>query len=360
MPNHRFFGLALVALFSSGCFIGISGPKSPSLLPPQLPIVKPATPTPPPPPWEIGELSVGANVLAVRMLSAEVACGVGEGGVMVTTVDGGRTWSDLPHTPAIKDDLQDVVFLDPRWWWAIGDKAAYVTKDAGATWTTVDVFKGEAPTIKHSEAGPAVVALAFRDYEHGAVAGHGRVYLTNDSGATWTPVEPVASLAAYLNVQPIGQAYTVTHAEGFGRVDGSGIAYTPAQAVATTPAGLPVTFRTLRFAGPLVGYAVAEVLIARGTAHCQLLKTVDGGLTWVVVANRYNDDPLMDAARSIDVVDERHVYIVTSYTVLGSSDGGATFTSLQSRVHHPWGLDMWDDATGLLFGQGAVFRRVIP
>ncbi len=58
---------------------------------------------------------------------------VGSGGVIIATVDGGRTWR--PQASGVGDDLFDVKFFDAREGWAVGSGGTMLhTTDGGRTW----------------------------------------------------------------------------------------------------------------------------------------------------------------------------------------------------------------------------------
>lgn len=70
---------------------------------------------------------------AVCFVGPEAGWAVGAGGVIIATLDGGRTWR--PQTSGVGDDLWDVKFFDAREGWAVGTGGAMLhTTDGGRTW----------------------------------------------------------------------------------------------------------------------------------------------------------------------------------------------------------------------------------
>lgn len=70
---------------------------------------------------------------AVSFADARRGWAVGARGVVLATIDGGRTWR--AQSSGTESDLFDVKFFDEREGWAVGaDGAAIRTSDGGATW----------------------------------------------------------------------------------------------------------------------------------------------------------------------------------------------------------------------------------
>ncbi|MCZ6574991.1 MAG: YCF48-related protein [Gammaproteobacteria bacterium] len=75
-----------------------------------------------------------STLQAVHFVDAERGWAVGDGGTVLATTDGGRTWSvrDAGTTAA----LWSVDFVDAERGWAVGDGGTVLaTTDGGRTWT---------------------------------------------------------------------------------------------------------------------------------------------------------------------------------------------------------------------------------
>ena len=142
---------------------------------------------------------------------------VGEGGVILHTLDGGAQWEAQVSKTEVK--LSAVDFFDARTGWAVGEKGTILsTRDGGLTWSReqsgtgehlndiafVDAFNlwvvGEKGTILHSSDGgfkwvprkfdegikQKLTAVDFGDESNGMIVGkEGTLLKTTDGGATW-------------------------------------------------------------------------------------------------------------------------------------------------------------------------------
>ena len=180
-----------------------------------------------PVPAEVGRLTHASFVDAAHGW----AVGVATSGqpVLITTADGGATWSSQPLPAGIRE-LRDVAFLDRQRGWAVGalpiplpvepgnDDPGVVltTSDGGTTWTqqattvgslwsvqAIDpdtlfagggyglfsTHDGGATWAKQPFALPALDAISFTDANHGWVT-HSQfstICRTDDGGRTWAP-----------------------------------------------------------------------------------------------------------------------------------------------------------------------------
>ena len=85
----------------------------------------------------------GPRVNAVSFVDARRGWAVGAGGLVLATLDGGRTWQ--ARESGVAADLHDVKFFDEREGWAVGGEGAILhTTDGGATW------RAEPPITPHT------------------------------------------------------------------------------------------------------------------------------------------------------------------------------------------------------------------
>jgi photosystem II stability/assembly factor-like uncharacterized protein len=117
---------------------------------------------------------------------------VGERGHILVSDDAGRSWQQRP-VPT-RATLTSVFFADERFGWAAGHDAVILrTMDGGESWTQVyEDLEGERP----------ILDLWFMDARFGyAVGAYGLFLVTTDGGETWeerafAAVPPVASAVA--------------------------------------------------------------------------------------------------------------------------------------------------------------------
>jgi photosystem II stability/assembly factor-like uncharacterized protein len=138
---------------------------------------------------------------------------VGEFGTIMTTADGGTTWTQQ-HSP-VESTLFGVHFPDPQHGWAVGIDATILrTEDGGATWTPQT-----SPVPQRS------FYDVYVEGQHGWIVGDsGTVLRSRDGGASWqlepTPIRLAAKWIRSVWLTPGGKGLAVG-AEGLVfRVDG--------------------------------------------------------------------------------------------------------------------------------------------
>jgi photosystem II stability/assembly factor-like uncharacterized protein len=111
---------------------------------------------------------------------------VGNSRTVLRTVDGGAKWREVSRlsSEALTPDRDPVVsFIDAEHGWAATVDGLLATTDGGRTWQKVP----NAPTG----------GVSFADARHGCAGMFGTpAEMTNDSGATWLPVNAAAGLVA--------------------------------------------------------------------------------------------------------------------------------------------------------------------
>src|SRR5690242_18810271 len=168
---------------------------------------------------------------------------------ILTTVDGGGTWSRVPAAslPAAQGNEgafaasgTNIAVFDKSHAW-IGTGAAAKSRvlrtiDGGRTWQVADTPLASGPSA-------GIFSIAFRDAKHGVIAGGDyrkeqeavdNLAVTNDGGATWTLVKGLSgfrSVVAYvpgmktatlIAVGPAGGDYSTDDGRTWNPIDGSG------------------------------------------------------------------------------------------------------------------------------------------
>ena len=166
---------------------------------------------------------------------------------ILTTADGGQTWSRLPQTnlpPAFDNEgafaasgTNIAVFGKSHAWIGTGAAAksrVLRTSDGGRTWQIAD-------TALASGQSSGIFSIAFRDAKHGVVAGGDykkeseavdNLAVTEDGGATWTLVKGLSgfrSAVAYIPgtktliaVGPSGSDYSTDDGHTWTTIHGPG------------------------------------------------------------------------------------------------------------------------------------------
>jgi photosystem II stability/assembly factor-like uncharacterized protein len=131
-----------------------------------------------------------ASLRAVQFLDKDVGWAVGDEGVILSTIDAGRTWERKPT--GLRASLRAVCFLNPFVGWVVGREELpegrsvgilLYTRDSGETWK--QLLPGALPGLNQ---------VRFVDANTGFVLGDGceqfptGLFRTKDAGRTWEPV----------------------------------------------------------------------------------------------------------------------------------------------------------------------------
>lgn len=106
------------------------------------------------------------------------AWAVGTGGLVIRTVDSGRTWSmgkiESSNESQRIQNLLDVYFIDAHHGWAAGDAGLLQSSDGGATWVAHPAL-----------ANDTLHSITFVGTNDGWVSGKRSLFRTTDGGVTW-------------------------------------------------------------------------------------------------------------------------------------------------------------------------------
>ncbi|MEV4475668.1 oxidoreductase [Nonomuraea sp. NPDC049504] len=141
--------------------------------------------------WELKETGVTARLRGLAPVSRDVVWASGSEGVVLRTVNGGRTWRNVspPGTEALQ--FRDIEAFDANRAVALSigegtDSRVYRTEDGGRTWT--ETYRNDEPRAFYD-------CLAFFDRRHGLamsdpVDGRFRILATDDGGRSWQVLPP--------------------------------------------------------------------------------------------------------------------------------------------------------------------------
>jgi photosystem II stability/assembly factor-like uncharacterized protein len=131
-------------------------------------------------------------------LAGDQAWIAGQDGLILHSTDGGKSWKpqesnaefEEPDGTKTRAYLFAIAGVDAQHLWAVGDRSTLVsTSDGGATWTyqKVKVAGEEGVAEELAAADPVFYDVHFIDTEHGWVVGEfGKIFYTADGGKTWT------------------------------------------------------------------------------------------------------------------------------------------------------------------------------
>jgi len=207
--------------------------------------------------WTSSKTLPGRHIWSGCLLNSQTAIGLGYGGVIFRTEDAGVTWEQI--ATGIDTWLSRMKFVDENLGLAVGYSAIITTEDGGKTWTRRPI----PPHIGDC----SLIGIACADKARWLVVGSQGVILeSKDSGQTWisqsSPVKKVLYGVAWSD----SQTATIVGEKGLILQYVEGVGWTERKS------GTSYRLYAVEYTSPLIGYAVGQF----GT----ILRTDDGGKTW--------------------------------------------------------------------------------
>jgi photosystem II stability/assembly factor-like uncharacterized protein len=208
--------------------------------------------------WTAKTMAANTPLRAMSFLDPKRGIAVGDGGVILGTDDGAKTWAVRPS--GTKEKLMDVTFVGENGWASGMNGTLIATADGGKTWAA-----------QKTGTTQALEGIFFLNETHGwAVGWAGTILRTTDGGKTWQKVNTEAaqwsSGSIYFKDEKTGWA------AGFGgqllRSDDGGATWKTVK----TPMNASLTSIAFDKAGN--GWI---------TYDDGLLTSTDGGNTWKIV-----------------------------------------------------------------------------
>ena len=291
------------------------------------------------------------NLFGVQYISDNRAWVVAEGGVLLLTVDGARTWKESTRFSATAYDLS---FVDTKTGWVVGEQGMIMhTDDGGRSWKA-----------QHSGTDACLLRVTFVDDQHGWTVGRsGTILATRDGGRSW---QSQGDGSAYLLCDirfidedegwAVGASNNYENGAELLHTDDGGEHWTHVDAGIPTDLGHPDSHVTARlysiaFSGrrtiTIVGSADQWALMGGIRLHSQ-----DGGDTWEVELTG-------TSCQSVCYATDKLGWIACSAGIIyKTSDAGATW----ERQDTPGGyglisIDFANSEVGCAVGSiGTVLR----
>jgi photosystem II stability/assembly factor-like uncharacterized protein len=304
-----------------------------------------------------------AGLRGISAVSARVAYAGGTQGVILKTTDGGAHWENVSPPGQADADFRDIEALSEREVWALSSGAGrlsrlYKTTDGGGSWTLAKV---------NLEPDGFWDAISFWDAQHGILLGDPvqerfTILTTADGGATWKTQEgpkadkgeaAFAASGTALFTRGTREAWFVSGGTGGGRVfhTEDGGATWEARRTALRPASEGAGLFSIAFADRTHGIAVGGDSMKPESNAANVILTQDGGRSWGVPAN---GPPGYRSA----VTYAAGMWIAVGTTGSDvSSDGGATWRTFDTAAYNA--VSFAADGAGWAVGpMGAIGRFV--
>ena len=241
--------------------------------------------------WQPQSSGVTAGLRGISAVSARVAYAGGTQGAILKTTDGGAMWQKISPPGSADADFRDLEALSEREVWALSSgegrlSRLYRTSDGGANWTLARVNQPEGFWD----------AIAFWDANHGILLGdpvNGRftILTTGDGGGTWKQQEgpkaekgeaAFAASGTALATRGAREAWFGSGGPGGGRVfhTEDGGATWSAVRTPLRPASEGAGIFSLAFATATRGIAVGGDYTKPAESTGNILITQDGGKRW--------------------------------------------------------------------------------
>jgi photosystem II stability/assembly factor-like uncharacterized protein len=268
-----------------------------------------------------------ASVRGVTFADGSTGYAVGDAGLVLKTVDGGTTWSQVPGTIAGPPrNLTGIRCAD-------ASTCVITQSDGAAVIRTAD----GGTTLTPQE--PATPALVGADFAGGArvvgVGAGGAIGVSDDAGATFARLGSVLDTPfSRVEAGPNGPvAFALGPAGALARTNDGGRTWQRVN-VSATAAVRDVSFPTQE-----TGYVLAE--------DGGLQRTANGGTSYRIL------DPGGAAGRAVVAPDEKVVLLIGPRGMRRSDDAGATFTAVTDRVAGKASLFSGEAVGGAAFAWGS-------
>lgn len=284
--------------------------------------------------WSFVETGTEESIFCIQFTSSSVGFAAGLNGLFMHTTDGGATWS-IQYT-SVPSLVNSIHFISDTEGWIVGNVVILHTQDGGITWTTQ--YTNNEASFKSVFFINSTIGWAVGDNEG---TGQGLILSTIDGGATWTTQTSPST-------QRLNSVFFKNANEGF-IVGWNGALLNTNDGGANWSSSLSGPYGMLNdvcFQSSTDGTIVGD--------YGRILVTNDGGQSWTVQNFYFNQVDLL----SVFFIDSSKGWIAGEGCMLGTSNGGENWSFQYAGTGKPLsGMDFFSPANGLMVGyDGKILR----
>ncbi len=314
------------------------------------------------------QIPAKASLRGLSAVSEQVAWASGSGGIVLRTIDGGITWTDVSVPSADSIQFRDIEAFDATTAVVMGVASPakfYRTEDGGITWS--EAYSNTHPDIFFD-------AMDFWDAQNGiafgdAMEGHLPIITTSDGGKTWQDID-----YTQLPKSPKGEggfAASGTCLTTFGnstvwiglgspasrvfKSEDKGQTWTVVETPMKRPNATPSAgIFSLAFTSPTYGIAVGGNYEDDKNKSLNAAITTDGGKTWKVLTQNQPNGYRSVVAN----VPNTEWWIVAGTSGVDiSKDNGKTWETVSEEGYHA--ASFGSSKVGWLSGGGKIAKIMI-
>jgi photosystem II stability/assembly factor-like uncharacterized protein len=270
---------------------------------------------------QVSNVSSSLQIAGINFIHPDtgfiVGGGIGGGGFIRKTIDGGTTWTTSPHPLASTVNLSDVKMIDKNLAYIVGFDYNTCNTTGGRILKTVD--GGSSWTVQSSFTYPGLLALHFINKDTGFAVGYNGIILkTINGGLAWSQISSnVTNNLRDISFPSTDTGYIVADYDKLLKTTDMGDTWS------VISSGTSNILLACYFTSNDIGFTCGANLI---------LKTMDGGDSWSTFTTNY-------FTHAIHFPDSDTGYIVGSYgLVFKTSDGGNSWQSEQISDFGSYGL----------------------